>query len=256
MLSDRTRADLAAAMIMKKKPRLRPPSPSIQLFDYFGLQSPGTSCLATAFGARMYIFTGSKELSQQASTAFWGLRSISELHSMRKMEAFVDTAEPDDIQYSDRTETLERVLVPLWGVKNEECRCAGLLRMFAWASLIYLYAELRDAPRGMALYWRLADRVREEIDKCRQMDAVYEAFPDLMLWILFLAGQGACDKSKLYFAKTAAEILASQEVLEGLDIKAASQAFLWPIGKANQTVWDLSSKRDSNYPRLDTDRKD
>ena len=88
------------------------------------------------------------------------------------------------------------------------------------------------------------------------MDAVYEAFPDLMLWILFLAGQGACDKSKLYFAKTAAEILASQEVLEGLDIKAASQAFLWPIGKANQTVWDLSSKRDSNYPRLDTDRKD
>ena len=73
----------------------------------------------------MYTFTGSKELSQQASTAFWGLRSVSELQSIRKMEAFVDTAGPDDIQYSDRTEALERVLVPLWHVKNGECKCAA-----------------------------------------------------------------------------------------------------------------------------------
>jgi hypothetical protein len=118
-------------MILKEKPRLYPPNPDIQLFDYLGLHSAGTSYLATAFGARTYTFTGSKELSQQASTAFWGLRSVSELQSIRKMEAFVDTAGPDDIQYSDRTEALERVLVPLRDVKKQGSKRVGLFRMFA-----------------------------------------------------------------------------------------------------------------------------
>jgi hypothetical protein len=242
-------------MILKEKPRLHPPYPDIQLFDYFGLQSPGTSCLATAFGARVYAFTGSKELSQHASTAFWGLRSISELQSMRKMEAFVDTAGPCDIQYSDRTEALERVLVPLWYVKNGDCKCAGLLRMFAWASLIYLYADLRDAPNGMTLYGRLAERIRVEMDECRELDASYEAFPDLMLWILFLGGRGASFGSKLYFAKRAAKILAAQGVLEELDIKVASQAFLWPIDRENLIDWDSSSQRSSKPSLLDVDTK-
>jgi hypothetical protein len=84
----------------------------------------------------MYTFTSSKELSQQASAAFWGLRSVSELHSIRKMEASADTAGPDDVQYGDRTEALERVLVPLWHVRNGDCKRAGLLRMFAWDSLM------------------------------------------------------------------------------------------------------------------------
>jgi hypothetical protein len=250
------RVDLAAAMILKEKPRLHPPSPGIQLFDYFGLQSPGTSCIATAFGARMYIFTGSKEISQQASTAFWGLRSVSELQSIRKMEAFVDTAGPDNIQYSDRTEALERVLVPLWYVKNGECKCASLLRMFAWASLIYLYADLRDAPIGMSLYGRLAERIRIEMDECYELDAIYETFPDLMLWILFLAGRGARVESKPYFARPAAKILAAQGVFEEPDIKAASQAFLWPIEKANQIDWDSSSQRSSKPSILGMDTKE
>jgi len=55
--------DLATAMILKDKPRLHPPYPDAQLFDYLGLRSPGTSRLATTFGARVYTFTGSKEFS-------------------------------------------------------------------------------------------------------------------------------------------------------------------------------------------------
>lgn len=170
------------------------------------------------------------------------------------MEAFMDTAGPDDVQYSDRTEALERVFVSLWLIKNEECKFAGLLRMFAWASLIYLYADLRDAPNGMTLYWRLAERVRVEIDECREIDEVFKTFPNLMLWILFLAGRGACGESKLYFARAAAKILAVQGVLEEQDIKAASQAFLWPIERANWLDCDLSSHRSSklSLPGMDT----
>jgi hypothetical protein len=188
----------------------------------------------------MYIFTGSrKRISQQASTEIWGLRSVSELQSIRKMEAFVDTAGPDNIQYSDRTEALEHVLIPLWCVKSGECKCASLWRIFAWASLIYLYADLRDAPIGMSLYGRLAKRIRIETDECYELDAIYETFPDLMLWILFLTGRGASSPN-----------CASQDwrprswplkEYEEPDIKAASQAFLWPIEKANQIDWDSSS---------------
>jgi hypothetical protein len=250
------RVDLITAMILKEKPRLRPPNSDIQLFDYFGLHSAGTSCLATAFGAHMYAFTGSKELSQQASTAVWGLRSVSELQNIRKMEAFVDTAGPDDIQYSDRTEALERVLVPLWYVKNRECKCAGLFRMFAWASLIYLYADLRDAPKGMSLYRRLAERIREEIDTCGELDVILEVFPDLMLWILFLGGRGASIEDKVYFAKAAAKILAIQGVVEEMDIKIAAHAFLWPKEQPDLATSDLMDRCSSTSSLLDVDTRE
>ncbi len=184
---------------------------------------------------------GSRKLSQQASAAFWGLRSVSEPQSVRRMEAFVDRADPDDIQYSDRTEAVERFLVPLWYVKIGECKCACLLRMFAWASLIYLYADLRDAPAGMSLYGRLAERIRGGMDDCTELDAIYDTFPDLMLLILFLVGGRPCVDSKPYFERAAAEILTTQGVLEEPDIKAAAGAFLWTIDKPNQIKWDSAS---------------
>jgi len=92
------------------------------------------------------------------------------------MEAFVDTAGVGDIQYSDRTEALEGVLVSLWYVKNGECRRAGLLRMFAWASLIHLYADLRHGLARMSLKGRLAERIRLEMDHCHGLDGICENF--------------------------------------------------------------------------------
>jgi hypothetical protein len=47
--------------------------------------------------------------------------------------------------------------------------------------MIYLYANLRDAPKGVSLYRRLAERIRVEKDACGDMDVIFDAFPDLMI---------------------------------------------------------------------------
>jgi len=106
--------------------------------------------------------------------------------------------------YGDRTEVLERVLVPLWQVRDGDCKRAGLLRVFAWTSLNILYSDLQHAPKGMSLYGRLAERIRMEMDECHELEVIHEAFADLMLWILSQGGWGAPIDSKPYFARGAA----------------------------------------------------
>ena len=110
----------------------------------------------------------------------------------------------------------------------------GLLRMFAWASLIYLYANLRDAPKGMPLYGRLAERIRVEMDECHELKVIYETFPDLMLWILFLAGRVRASSPTHTSQERQLKFWPLKRVFEEIDIKVASQTFLWPIERANQ----------------------
>jgi hypothetical protein len=97
----------------------------------------------------------------------------------------------------------------------------------------------------MSLYGRLAGRIRVEVDECHELEVTYEAFPDLMLWILILGGRGASTESKLYFARGAAKFLAAQEVFEEIDIKVA---FLWPIDRENPIDRDSTSQRSTILP--------
>jgi hypothetical protein len=105
----------------------------------------------------------------------------------------------------------------------------------------------------MSLYGRLAGRIRVEVDECHELEVIYEAFPDLMLWILILGGRGASTGSKLYFARGAAKTLAAQEDFEEIDIKVA---FLWPIDKENPIDRDSTSQRSTNPSLLGVDTKE
>jgi hypothetical protein len=228
-----TRADLAASASLYTPPRFDPYDTSTSLISYFGPPSRLTDVYAQAFGSKLLSFTSHQYLSQRAATVYWGLRNLSQLNNVHNPNAFVDTTDITSIQYSDQIEMLERIAVPLWLPNSRSEAHPAIFKIFGLALLIYLYVELRDIPLSVKIMKTHAARIRMEMERAGEIlvDGMCQAFPEMMLWVVFLAGKAAELQGKGFFAARVARILVLNGMgdMEGLGkrgIERAASEFL------------------------------
>lgn len=208
---------------------------------YYRPPSVSTASYAAALSIRLRNFTNSREASSLVGSIYWGLRNVTLDREVANKHYHAKSG----IQFSDRTEVLERELqrlihdvlppVPLTSATSK----TGIpdpnliIRLFAYASLIYVGFVLRDLLENV-LSKILAQRLELSMDiDDSELNILLGTFPDLMLWVLFLGGGAARSKSKVWFARTAARILRIQKVSELEGIQEAATRFMWPEGREN-----------------------
>ena len=211
---------------MNSKPILAPTLLS-DLQTYFGPASPETASYVKTFGTRLYNFTGS-HLSDQAANVLWGLRNVS-----ATLEAIHDGLEsadapPEELQFSDRVEVLERRVHHLWYAEDPENQQHAIFRTFGWACLIYIYCTLRELPPELGMNAMLAGRIKSALEESQDLNVLLATFHDLMLWVMFICGRVADARDRPFFASQATKLLLIQKVEKPVDIIIASEGFLWP----------------------------
>jgi hypothetical protein len=211
---------------MNSKPILAPTLLS-NLETYFGPASPDTASYVKTFAIRLYNFTGSN-LSDQAANVLWGLRNVS-----ATLEAIHDGLEspdapPDELQFSDRVEVLERRVHDLWYVEDSERGQHAIFKTFGWACLIYIYCTLRELPPELGMNAMLAGKIKAALEESQDLNVLLATFCDLMLWIMFICGRVADARDRPFFASQATKLLLVQKVEKPIDIIVASESFLWP----------------------------
>ena len=197
------------------------------LDTYFGPATPETMSYVKTFATRLYNYTGFS-LSDQAADVLWGLRNLS-----LKLEAIHDGLEsadapPEQLQFSDRVEVLERRVHTLWYVEDPEKEQHVLFRTFGWACLIYIYCTLRELPPELGMNALLAGRIKTALQDHPSLNIFLATFRDLMLWQMFICGRVADARDRPFFASQATKLLLSQKVEKPVDIIIASEGFLWP----------------------------
>jgi hypothetical protein len=207
------------------------------LSAYWGLPSPATKIYTKDFVTRLHRFTNLQGLSEQAGKVFWALRNLSALlEAILAGKESADSPNPNDIQFSDRVEMLERSVLPLWHASGNEGYHFTIFRLFGWASLIYIYSEFRHVPCGMLIFQRLAERIRIDIGKCLDLNELFGTFPDLMLWILQIASLKASQSQKFFFRNQASKILQILRIQGERDSGFEALTFLWPEKREHMTI--------------------
>lgn len=205
-----------------------PPTVGSDLRTYFGRPSASTAKYAKTFGLRLYNFTSSA-LSDQAAKVLWGLRNVSAiLEAVHDGTASPDTVLPEDTQFSDRVEVLERLVIDLWYVEDSDNEQHPIFRTFGWACIIYIYTVLRELPPELGMMAMLAGRIRTALEACSDLNVLLATFQDLMLWQMFICGRIADARDRPFFASQASKILMIQKTENESDIIVASEGFLWP----------------------------
>lgn len=137
-------------------------------------------------------------------------------------------APPEELQFSDRVEVLERRAHTLWYVEDPDHEQHVIFRTFGWASLIYIYCALRELPPELGMNSLLASRIKSALQDCPYLNVLLATFRDLMLWQMFICGRVADARDRGFFANQATKLLLIQKVDKPVDIIIASEGFLWP----------------------------
>jgi hypothetical protein len=133
--------DLSACISLESKPILSSGlNPDLNI--YFGFKSQTTEEYTKTFEARLFNFTLSS-LSSIAADVLWGLRNISTiLEAIHLGIDSPDTVLPDDIQFSDRVEALQRIANTLWYVEDPKDAQHAIFKTFGWACMIYIVGTI------------------------------------------------------------------------------------------------------------------
>jgi hypothetical protein len=152
------------------------------------------------FATRLYNFTGSS-LSDQAANVLWGLRNVSA--TLEAIHEGLESADalPEEIQFSDRVEVLERRVHDLWYVHNPDNEQHVVFRTFGWACLIYIYCTLRELPSELGMNALLSRRLKAALEECSDLNVLLATFPDLMLWQMFICGRVADARDRVRFPR-------------------------------------------------------
>ncbi|KFZ04178.1 hypothetical protein V502_10347 [Pseudogymnoascus sp. VKM F-4520 (FW-2644)] len=222
--------DLATAIMLVQKPRFNSLLLNCDMATYFGISTPSTRSFTRAFTTRLEEFTDLRVLSEQAGNVFWALRNLSEfLQASSAKKDILDSTNPNDIQFCDRVEMLERLLHPLWYVGDQGTPHSSIFRLFGWTSLIYTYVVFRQVPGNMLIFQLLARRVKVEMENCGDLDILFGKFPDLIQWALLLCRSKASISERPFFAMHLGKFLLLDKIVdEDVTAALASQMFFWP----------------------------
>jgi len=174
---------------------------------------------------------------------YWGMRNLTEV-----LRAFTSGSESeardshdDDLQFTDRVEVLERATHSLWYSDIKDPKTL-IFRLLGSATLIYIYTVLRMLPAQLRILKLVAMRMKDQMERAQDLNVVLATFPELMLWVLFLAGQASEVERRPFFARQASKILIMMKIEKEDEIVRASQDFLWP--ERNDIIEEFDSQED------------
>ncbi|KAG0648482.1 hypothetical protein D0Z07_5251 [Hyphodiscus hymeniophilus] len=221
------RCDLTASIVLVQDPQLEPMLFNPDISVYFRQPSLYTWENAKALGIRLLNFTELHDLSDVAMNIYWGLRNLTEIVEGFKAGIEVVDRREEELQFSDRVEVLERATHTLW-YSNSKDPQTTIFRLFGCATLIYIYTILRELPSELRMLKLVAMRMKDQMERAPNLNDILATFPELMLWLLFLAGSVAEAERKPFFARQASKILLMKKIEDQTNILKASQDFLWP----------------------------
>ncbi|TVY59691.1 hypothetical protein LSUE1_G007748 [Lachnellula suecica] len=244
--------DLAGAITLSTKPVLEPTLDISDYNTYFGQPTSATVSYAQTFRTRLCNFTNSP-LSDQAATALWGLRNLTQLRDdFHSGDAFPDTLLSTDLQFTDRVEVLERLVHQLWYVEDSENEQHAIFRTFGWTCVIYIYIVLRELPKELGMNTMLAGRIKATLEAYPDLNVLLATFNDLFLWQMFVCGRVADERDRNFFASHATKILIIRKLEDANDILVAAEAFLWPERHVSSAASSSSASRlDSEMVDID-----
>jgi hypothetical protein len=175
------RADTCCAILLRAKPSLKPilvpdaGESAIRGFTIGDLRE------------RLLPLTRSSDLSQKIIYLWLRLRYLTEFLASIPNK---NTSMIDDHLFSDKIDFIERqALFLLHSNSLAESGAVAFLSAFINASLMYIYEELRECPKGTNICICLSGRIHNGLEMV-DLSPVARQCPDLLLWILLLGRSG------------------------------------------------------------------
>lgn len=192
---------------------------------------PALNTITLHYQSKLASLTSLPDSAKETISIFASLQSISSVKEKRS----AGCADKLDIEnYSETLNLLERriILVSQSPQLSPPNVTNSIYHLFSNALLLHIIIFLRDSVRGLPLLHLLSSRIRSQVSRLGllSLSSLYNQYPELILWILMLAGIGGMDSEKgngRFFAGVLATFckLDGIEELEGLKEKLGG--FLW-----------------------------
>ncbi len=175
------RADTCCAILLRAKPSLEP-----ILVPHAG-ESAIHGFTIGDLRERLLPLTGSSDLSQTIIYIWLRLRYLTEFLASIPSK---NKSAIDDYFFSDKIDFIERqALSLLHSDMLSKSDAVSFFTAFINASLIYIYEELRECPKGNNICICLSQRIYNGLELV-DLSFVVSQCPDLLLWIFLLGRSG------------------------------------------------------------------
>jgi hypothetical protein len=135
----------------------------------------------------------------------------------------------DGIAHDDILELLERRLIAI--IQDElmihPTPELSIYPIFAYAAIIHSYLLVHDLSRGLPFINLMSRRIRDLLESI-DITQLTVPYPEMMLWVLIMAGIGGNDATELHwFAKLVAELCLTIGIHGGVQIASMLEGFIW-----------------------------
>jgi hypothetical protein len=143
----------------------------------------------------LIAFTGLPSLAQKATDCYWGLKNLIPLPPDEAMVLIHHGQAVQFLEYKTKLDTLERRAIMISQSRSKNARTnKGMIifRLFGSATLIHALLLLRDSPCSVPLCYVISGRMKDILDTdSKEVERLKMIFPEMMLWILLMAGFGS-----------------------------------------------------------------
>lgn len=199
---------------------------------------PPYSLLALSIEQALISATGLPVLAKEAVEVYWGLKNLTPIRPAEG-ERLVGTGQGKVMsEYKVRLEALERRALILSQLKTQDRASSPnsdsdfssdvlIYRLFGSAALIHVVLFLRDSPSSIPLSWVLSWRMKESLhpDNIRSL---MTQFPDMMGWVLLMAGVGSMGAGHAEFCVGLfVQAIARSGFRSAAQLESAMGNFMW-----------------------------
>lgn len=183
---------------------------------------------ATQSVQKLTALTGSSELSIEAVSMYCSLYNLMRLKDITPKKLVGDP------NFGDIQESLERRLVALIQ-HTPRTEVTTIFEIFGNAALIHCYGFMRDLALTLPFFNLLSLRIYITITSSSTSSTANLSlfttlklqYPELLLWILIIAGIGGAPPQRRWYARAVAEFASELGVKGGDEIASYLEGFLW-----------------------------
>lgn len=177
-------------------------------------------------------------LAKEAIDVYWGLKNLTPIRPAEG-ERLVGTGQRKVMsEYKLRLEALERRSLILSQLRTHDPASSPssdsdsdsddlIYRLFGSASLIHVLLFLRDSPSSIPLCWLLSRRIKEAL-RPDNIRSLVTQFPEMMGWILLMAGAGSMGAEHSEFCVGLfVQVITRFGFRTASQLESAMGAFMW-----------------------------
>lgn len=152
------------------------------------------------------------------------------MHNLMRLKDTAPIVLISNAHFGDIQESVERRLVALTQNKllTPPCQPLAIFSLFGNAALIHCYGFMRDLALSLPFFNMLARRIRSVLtDPAVDMSVLKIQYPEMLLWVMMMAGIGGAAPDRVWFGGQVAEFGMQLGVHGGNEIAMMLGDFLW-----------------------------